>query len=70
LPKLLSVIPVSGFSVAGNVEGVEGVKAETHRLLTNYMKVLERGHVDVEVSGPACVAIARRSKGIRRLIER
>src|ERR1700722_5147017 len=52
--------------VAGDVEGVEGVKAETHRLLTDYMKVLEGRHVDVEVSGSARVAIARRSKRVWR----
>src|SRR3984957_4652571 len=52
--------------VAGNVEGVERVKPEAHRLLANDMKVLEHGHVYVEISGPAGVAIARRSKGIRR----
>ena len=52
--------------VAGNVESVEGVKAEAHCLLANDMKVLEHGHVYVEISGPARVAIARRSEGIRR----
>src|ERR1700733_7055136 len=52
--------------VAGNVESIEGVKAEAHRLLANDMKVLEHGHVYVEISGPARVPIARRSKGIRR----
>src|ERR1700722_3723997 len=53
-------------SVAGNVESIEGVKAEARRLLANDMKVLEHGHVYVEISGPTGVAIARRSKGIRR----
>src|ERR1700749_736777 len=52
--------------VAGNVEGVEGVKAEAHRLLANDMKVFKHGHVYVEISGPARVAVAPCSKGIRR----
>src|ERR1700733_5987001 len=53
-------------SVAGNVESIEGVKAEAHRLFANDMEVLEHGHVYVEIPGPTGVAIARRSKGIRR----
>jgi hypothetical protein len=48
------------------LKALKGVKAKSHRLLTNNIKVLEGGHVNVEVSGPACVAIAPRSKGIRR----
>src|SRR5580698_6962599 len=53
-------------SVAGNVESVEGVKAEADCLLADDMKVLEHGHVYVEKSGPACVAVAAGSKDIRR----
>src|ERR1700678_2331163 len=53
-------------SVAGNVERIEGVKAEAHRLFANDVKVLEHRHVYVEISGPTGVAIARRSKSIRR----
>ena len=53
-------------AVAGNIERIEGIEAEAQRVLAPHVKILEHRHVGVEISGPAQVAVSRRSEGIGR----
>src|ERR1700733_7917847 len=51
-------------SVARNVECVEGIEAEAHRLLLGNVEVLEGREVDVEIAGTTHIAVPCSAKGI------
>src|SRR5450631_362670 len=52
-------------AVAHDVEGIERIKSEAHRMPLSDLKILKRRHVRIEVAGAAHCTIARRAECVR-----
>src|SRR5579862_8846433 len=65
LPEVTVLNVVIGISVAGDVEDIEEVSAETKYMLLPDVEVFEQRHVDLSITGRALAAIMCRTESVR-----